>query len=76
MNKILNQGSFSNQALAPAPFGGRFEKPEAELFGTPTMCVQFGSRLRRMFELPCTESQPDRFQILLQQIEAKLQPKR
>jgi hypothetical protein len=40
------------------------------------MCVQFGSRLRRMFELPCTESQPDQFQILLQQIEAKLQPKR
>ena len=73
MNKMLNQESFFNQVATPC--GGRFEKPEAELFGTPTMCVQFGSRLRRMFELPCTESQPDRFQILLQQIEAKLQPK-
>ncbi len=73
MNKMLNQGSFFKQA--PTSFGGRFEKPAAELFGTPTMCVQFGSRLRRMFEVPCAESQPDRFAILLQQIEAKLQPK-
>jgi hypothetical protein len=74
MNKMLNPGGFLKQV--PTPYGSRFEKPEAELFGTPMMCVQFGSRLRRMFELPCTESQPDQFQILLQQIEAKLQPKR
>ncbi len=39
------------------------------------MCVQFGSRLRRVFELPCAEAQPDRFQMLLQQIEAKLDRK-
>jgi hypothetical protein len=73
MNKMLNQGSFFHQA--PTAFGDRFEKPEAELLGTPTMCVQFGSRLRRVFELPCAETQPDQFQVLLQRIEAKLQPK-
>ncbi len=74
MNKMLNQGSFFNQA--PTLFGNRFEKPEAELFGTPTMCVQFGSRLRRVFEVPCAETQPDQFQSLLQQIDAKLQARR
>jgi hypothetical protein len=73
MNKMLNRGSFYSQSATP--YGSRFEKPEAELFGTPTVCVQFGSRLRRVFELPGVESAPDQFQALLKQIEMKLDSK-
>jgi hypothetical protein len=71
---MLNQSSFRGQGSSP--FSGRFEKPEAALSGSPVMCVQFGSRLRRMFEVPCSESQPDQFQLLLNQIEAKLEFRR
>jgi hypothetical protein len=73
MNKMLSRDSFFNEG--PTPYGSGFEKPEAELLGTPAVCVQFGSRLRRMFELPCGDSQPDQFQALLQQLEAKLERK-
>ncbi|VTZ49578.1 conserved hypothetical protein [Methylocella tundrae] len=70
MNKMLKQGSFLSQG--PATYQSRFEMPEMDFSGAGPMCAQFGSRLRRVFELPCPESQPDRFQILLNQIEEKL----
>ncbi len=74
MNRMLKQSSFYSQGVSP--YGGRFEKPEAALSGSSAICVQFGSRLRRTFEVPCAETQPDQFQVLLQQIQAKLELRR
>ena len=73
MNKMLSRGNFFSEGSTS--YGNRFEKPEVELLGKPAVCVQFGGRLRRMFELPCSEFQPDQFQMLLRQIEEKLDRK-
>ena len=69
MNRILQQSGFARQSAVPY---SRFEKPEAPLSGSPAICVQFGGRLRRVFDIPDRDSQPDRFLTLLQQIESKL----
>jgi hypothetical protein len=74
MNSMFKQGSFRSQGASS--YGCRFEKPESALSGSPAICVQFGSRLRRMFEVPCADSQPDQFEALLNQLEAKLQLRR
>ncbi len=74
MNRMLKQGSFYGQS--PLPYSSRFEKPEMAVSGNSAMCSQFGGRLRRVFELPDLESQPDQFAILLGQIEEKLGAKR
>lgn len=73
MNKILKQASFSGQFSSP--YRGRFETPDIGRSGS-ALCAQFGSRLRRMFELPCAENQPDRFVMLLRQIEERLGDRR
>ncbi len=70
MNKMLKDGGFLTAGLSPYP--SRFEKPEAGLCGDSALSVQFGHKLRTVFEAPSVQSQPERFKFLLQQIEAKL----
>ncbi len=72
MNQIMNQRSFF--AASAAPYRGQFEKPD--ISGNGSLCAQFGGRLRRVFELPCAESAPDDFAVLLRRIEEKLDAKK
>jgi hypothetical protein len=70
MNKMLKDGGFLGAEMSPYP--SRFERPESGLCGDSAVRVQFGHKLRAVFELPTVQSQPDGFQCLLKQIEAKL----
>jgi hypothetical protein len=71
MNKIFKQASFSGQFSSSCR--SRFETPDISRSGS-ALCAQFGSRLRRVFELPCTEN--DRFVMLLREIEERLGDRR
>jgi hypothetical protein len=73
MNKVLKQASFSGQFSSP--YRSRFETPDISRSGS-ALCAQFGSRLRKVFELPCAETQTDRFVTLLRQIEERLGERR
>lgn len=70
MTRMFKGNYFSGQSAIACD--GRFVRPEARRADAPAMCVQFGSRLRRLYEVPCAEGQPDQFQALLKQIETKL----
>ncbi|ACK49430.1 hypothetical protein Msil_0456 [Methylocella silvestris BL2] len=70
MNRMLKQESFSVETMAP--FSGRFERPVATKAAASALCAQFGSRLRKVFDVPCVESTEDKFAALLEQINAKL----
>ncbi len=70
MNRLLKQESFSVETMAQ--FSGRFERPVAAHAAGGALCAQFGSRLRKVFEVPCAVSTEDKFAALLEKINAKL----
>ncbi|MEJ0095059.1 MAG: hypothetical protein WDN46_17060 [Methylocella sp.] len=73
MNRMLKNGDLLPVEVSPCL--SRFETPDAGLRGRSAVHVQFGHKLRTVFEVPTVQSQSDRFQFLLEEIKAKLNDK-
>jgi hypothetical protein len=72
MNEMLKRGGASGNLLVES----KFETPETVFFGENAFSRQFGAKLRRVYELPPVQSEPDGIRALMRELELRLEGKR